>query len=455
MNVLSPDLTQSLRIFLSQLAAEGELLRVSDEVDPCFEISAWFDQLATGRAVQFDQVKNHSLSVVGNILNSRSRIAAGLGLTAQSLQQRIIDAIANGIKPVRIACGPCQAVRVDTPDLEKELPVPYFFPQETGCYITAGVIIARDSVTGRGNASYARIKLLGGHRAMVGIAPNHHLAVMARAAQARGEKLEIAVTIGNHPAVLIAAALYLRLGDDELDAAGALLGEALQMVRCQTVSLDVPAHCEIVLEGTLDLDEQHEETLVSEFHGMYEPYGSGPVATFSCLTRRHDALFQAIQPGYYPEHTLIGGVAIAAGLAQVLRAAAVPVCEVAVGHGGCGRLDVVVSLREHRPGEPRKAMFAIWGSVNLTKNITIVDEDVDPWDAGQVAWAISTRMRADRDLLVVPGVRTDRSEPIKHDGTIAKMGMDATRHEGDRPDWSRALPPTDVIQRVALRLKSL
>lgn len=188
---------------------------------------------------------------------------------------------------------------------------------------------------------------------------------------------------------------------------------------------------------------------------MYEPYGSGPVATFSCLTRRHDALFQAIQPGYYPEHTLIGGVAIAAGLAQVLRAAAVPVCEVAVGHGGCGRLDVVVSLGGHRPGEPRKAMFAIWGSVNLIKNITIVDEDVDPWDAGQVAWAISTRMRADRDLLVVPGVRTDRSEPIKHDGTIAKMGMDATRHEGDRPDWSRALPPTDVIQRVALRLKSL
>ena len=455
MNATSSMSRQSWRAFLSRLEAQGELLHVRDDVDPYFEISAWLDQLATGRAVQFDAVKGHALRVVGNLLNSRERFAAGLGLSAQALQQCIIDAIANGIPPVRVASGPCQEVKVDAPDLVRELPAPHFFPQETGAYITAGVIIARDRVTQRGNASYARLKLLGGDRAMVGIAPNHHLAVMARAAHARGEKLEIAVTIGNHPAVLIAAALYLRLGDDELDAAGAMLGEALQMVRCQTLALDVPAHCEIVLEGCLDLDEQHEEQLVSEFHGMYEPYGSGPVARFDCLTRRSDALFQVIQPGYYPEHTLIGGVAIAAGLAQTLRAAAIPVREVAVGHGGCGRLDAVVSLHAHRPGEPRKAMFAVWGSVNLIKNITVVDEDVDPWDAGQVAWAVATRMRADRDLLVVPGARTDRSEPIKHEGVIAKMGMDATRRAADRPDWTRALPPPDVMQRVASRLETL
>ncbi len=211
------------------------------------------------------------------------------------MQSRIIAAINNGIKPVDVGQGPCQEVIIEQPDLAKELPVPRFFADETGAYITAGVIIARDSVTGRGNASYARIKLLGGNRGMVGIAPNHHLAVMARAAQARGEKLDIAVAIGNHPALLIAAALYLRLGDDELECAGALLGEALQTVACRTIPLAVPAHCEIVLEGTLDLTQQHEEVLVSEYHGMYEPYGSGPVAQFHCLTRRHDALLRVHQ----------------------------------------------------------------------------------------------------------------------------------------------------------------
>ena len=102
---------------------------------------------------------------------------------------------------------------------------------------------------------------------MVGIAPNHHLAIMARAAQARGEKLKIAVCIGNHPAILLASCLYLGLGDDELEVAGALLGEPIEVARCLDSDLLVPAHCECVLEGTLDFDEQVVEGAVSEFHG--------------------------------------------------------------------------------------------------------------------------------------------------------------------------------------------
>jgi UbiD family decarboxylases len=341
---------------------------------------------------------------------------------------------------------------VEAPDLRAALPAPWFFPNETGAYITAGLIFARDRVTGRGNVSFARIKLLDGRFGMVGIAPNHHLAVMARAAKARGEKLEIAVTVGNHPALLIAGALYLRLGDDELEAAGALLGEPVQTVACRTVDLDVPAQCELVLEGTLDIDEQHEEVRVSEYHGMYEAYGSGPIAEFHCLTRRRDALFQVIQPGYYPEHTLIGGVAIAAGLARALRDAALPVHEVAVGHGGCGRLSAVVSLRAPRPGDARKAMFVVWGSVNLIKHVTVVDDDIDPWNDAQVEWARSTRMSADRDVVIVPGARTDRSEPVKQDGLACKMGIDATRKRGDREDWERAVPPPEAMERVRARL---
>ena len=111
---------------------------------------------------------------------------------------------------------------------------------------------------------------LGGNRAFVGIAPNHHLAVLARAARARGDTLDIAVCIGNHPAVMLAACLYLGLGDDELPIAGALLGEPLEVVRCTHSDLLVPAHCECVLEGALDAGEPFMEGPVSEFHGMYE-----------------------------------------------------------------------------------------------------------------------------------------------------------------------------------------
>lgn len=447
-----------MRAFVDALAQRGELLRVDEPVDTRFEISAWLAQLAEGPAVKFDQVTGYANPAIGNLLNSLDRIALGLDISRDEMQQRIVAAIEQGITPERVAHGPCQDTIVFSPDLRREIPAPVFFPQETGPYITAGVIFARDSRTGKGNVSFARVKLLDdgdgekGNRGMVGIAPNHHLAVMAREAKARGETLPIAVTVGNHPAVLIAAALYLRLGDDELACAGTLLGEPVRTVPCKTIDLDVPAHCEWVLEGTLDIDEQHEEVLVSEFHGMYEPYGSGPVATFHCLTRRNDALFQIIEPGYYPEHTLIGGVAIAAGLARALRAVAVPVREVAVGHGGCGRLSAVVSLNAHRAGDARKAMFALWGSVNLIKNITIVDEDIDPWNPSQVEWAVAACMRPDRDLLIVPGVRTDRSEPIKQGGVATKLGIDATRKADDRPDWTRAVPPPDVMRRVAQRI---
>src|SRR5207302_1915333 len=120
--------------------------------------------------------------------------------------------------------APVQEVALEAPDLAR-LTVPTFFTGETGPYITAGVIVAKDPVTDRGNLSFARLKPLGGNRAFIGIAPNHHLATLLRHAAERGETLPIAVTFGHHPVVLLAATLYLGLGEDELHVAGALLDE--------------------------------------------------------------------------------------------------------------------------------------------------------------------------------------------------------------------------------------
>jgi 4-hydroxy-3-polyprenylbenzoate decarboxylase len=270
----------------------------------------------------------------------------------------------------------------------------------------------------------------------------------------RGEKLDIAVCIGNHPAVLVAACLYLGLGDDELTIAGSLLGEPLEVARCVQSDLLVPAHCECVLEGTLDAAESVEEGPVSEFHGMYETYGVGMVATFTHLTRRHDASFQVIMPGYHREHCLLGGVSIAAGLPRVERISVPTVRQVAVGMGGAGRLHAVVSLNEPRAGEARKAMFAVWAAVNLIKQVVVVDDDVDPWDAVAVEWAIATRAKPDRDFVIVPGVRADRSEPLEQDGMITKLGIDATRRPGDRSDWRRARPPERAVKKARELLRT-
>jgi len=452
MNRQTSSFRQSMRAFLCALEATGDLVTISQSVSPDFEIAGCLAETDGGPALHFSHVKGaaaaRAMPIVGNLLNSPSRFAAGLGIATSALQSALIAAIEKPLPHRIVLSAPCQEDIIPVPSLTEELPIPRFFEKEAGPYITAGVIVARDRVSDETNLSIARLMPLGGNRAFVGIAPNHHLAVLARAAHARGEKLDIAVCIGNHPAVLVAACLYLGLGDDELPVAGALLGEPLDVIRCTQSDLLVPADCECVLEGTLDAGEPCVEGPVSEFHGMYEDYGAGIVATFQALTRRRDAIFQVVLPGYHPEHCLLGGVAIAAGLHRAIRNAVPSVREVAVGLGGAGRLHAVVSLHAPRPGEARKAMFAVWAAVNLIKQVIVVDDDIDPWNTQQVEWASATRVKPDRDFVVIPAVRADRSEPLDQGGTVTKLGIDATRTPGDRADWDLARPPEAALTRA-------
>lgn len=446
---LDPGERDSFRAFLHALDRRGELARIATPFDPTgFDVSACLAALDDGPALLFAAADAAGIPLAGNVVNSIDRIALGLETSRAALGERIAGAIARPLAPTPAARAPVQDVEMK-PDLDA-LPIPRFFEHETGPYITAGCIVARDAATGRGNVSFARLKPLGGARALIGIAPNHHLAVLARAAGERGQRLPIAVTLGNHPSVLVAAALYLDLGDDELEVAGALLGRPVEVARCRTSDLAVPAHCEIVLEAEIDTATRVAEGPVSEYHGMYERYGAGYVATVTAITRRRDAVFQVIEPGFHAEHVLIGGVAIAAGLRERLRRLVPAVRRVAVPMGGCGRLAAVVTLApEHGAHDARQVIEAALPMVNLIKQVTVVDDDVDPWDETAVRWAVATRMRAERDIVVVEGLRTDRSEPLKTGGAIAKLGLDATRRAQDRADWTRAEPPQAARARVA------
>jgi 4-hydroxy-3-polyprenylbenzoate decarboxylase len=368
-----------------------------------------------------------------------------------AVQGRLVDALDRPLALRKVSAAPCQELVVEPVDLDR-LPIPWFFEHETGPYITAGAIVGRDGAQGAANLSIARLKPLGGARAMAGIAPNHHLAVLSRRAAERGETLPIAVTIGNHPAVLLASCLYLGLGADELEHAGGLLGEPVEVARTGA-GLAVPAHCELVLEGRLDPAERVAEGPVSEFHGMYEDYGMGSVVTFDRMTMRRDAIFQVIEPGRHPEHLLLGGTAIAAGLVADLRRVISDVVAVAVPEAGAGRLTAVVALSpDARPGAAQRAMFAVWASVSLIRTVTVVDSDVDPWDPAEVEWARTAYCRPDRDLLVVPGGAADRAEPLELRGRVAKLGVDATRKSADRVDHREAAPPAAMLAAARHRL---
>ncbi|RIX99700.1 UbiD family decarboxylase [Aureimonas flava] len=443
---------QSFRGVLERLEAEGDLHTVRRTVDPRFEIGAVLGLRQFDRPQLFADVRGGAMPIVGNLLNTRERIARLLGMDRASLPDGILQALRRPIAPVMVENAPVQEVVHRGPiELADILPVPTWFERESGAYVTAGVIVAKDPETGRRNVSIARIRLDGGGRVMLGIAKNHHLNIIAEKAAARGERLPIAVAIGTHPAVLIGSQMYLGLGDDEYDVVGGLLGEPLELVRCLTVPLEVPAGSEIVLEGSIAANETVAEGPVSEFHGFYVDYGPGTGGVVTCVTHRREAVYQAILPGYFAEHCLLGAVAIEATCCDALRRVVPSVRRVVVTEGGMGRLHAVIAMHRPRLGEGKRAAILAMGQVNLFKQVIVVEDDVDPEDPRQVEWSLAARFRGDEDLLVLPGVKADRCDPVHRDLTVAKIAMIATTRPGDGERGSRSElldAPAEISARV-------
>jgi 2,5-furandicarboxylate decarboxylase 1 len=449
---------QSLRTTLAQFEATNDLHYVDRPVDLRYELGTVLSLRGNGPTQFFRHVLGFEMPVVGNLLNTQEKIARGLGVERSQLQEACIAALDQGIEPQIVSQSPTQEVVHHSPvDVPSLLPVPTWFEREGGPYITAGVIVAKDPETGRRNVSIARLRVEGEYRLMAGIAPTHHLSELLRRAQARGQPLEIAVSIGNHPAVLIASQMYVDLGHDEYDIAGGLLGEPLRLVRCQTINLEVPAEAEIVLEGTLHADERIEEGQVSEFPGFYVYYGQGYGVRLKAVAHRQDAIYQAILPGYAPEHCLLGGVAIGATTCRALKRVLPNVRRVFITDGGMGRLHAIITMHKPKRGEGKRAIMLAMGQVNLFKLVIVVDDDVDPEDWTQVERALATRMRGERDIIIIPGAKADRCEPLEEELIVTKVGIVATAQPGDRVPGGKfelARPPQEVWERVKRELES-
>jgi len=443
---------QSFRAVLELFAKNGYLQQVDKLVDPVHELGTVLFHRGHGPAQLFRNVKGYGIPVVGNLFSSYDRIALGLGVEREQLQSVCVTAIENGIAPQLIPEGPVQEVVHTAPlDIPALLPVPTWFERERGPYITAGVIIARDVETGKRNVSIARLRIEGGNRLLAGIAPTHHLHALLQKAGRRNRPLEIAVAIGNHTSVLLASQFYLDLGHDEYEVAGSLLGEPLKLVKCKSVDLEVPAAAEIVLEGVLHADGVVEEGPVSEFHGFYEHYGPANRVEVRTITHRKDPLYQAILPGYAPEHLLLGGAAIGATTCYALRKKIPAVKQVLMTEGGMGRLHAIISMHQPKAGEGKRAILLAMGTTNLLKLVIVVDDDIDPNDWTQVEWALAARMRAEEDMIIIPGVKADRCDPQERDLMVTKIGMVATRRPGDAATPDKFIParaPEHILQKV-------
>ena len=413
-----------LRAWLDHLAAHDRLAVVRPGVGLRHELAAIAKRLDGERATFFPRPGGHDIAVVSGLLGARAWIADAMGVPEAQILDRFAEAAANPLPWAEITDAPAQQVVHETVDLYKQLPVPTHNELDSGAYVSAGLLIARNPRTLVQNVSIHRCQVSAPDELGILLLPRHTNAFFEEAEQ-RDEPLEVAVVIGVDPLTLLASQAIAPLDHDELEIAGALHGAPLEVVRCLTSQLRVPAHAEIVLEGRILPRVRAPEGPFGEFPQYYGERADRHVLKLDRLTHRRDAIFHTIIGGAN-EHLLLGAIPREATLLGHLRRSFPSVLDVHLSMGGVGRYVLYVRMRPRQPGEAKNVIAGAFAGHYDLKTVIVVDEDVDIHDPREVEWAVTTRFQADRDLVLITNAQCSKLDPSTRDGLGAKLGFDAT-----------------------------
>ena len=464
---------KDLRDFTAFLEGRGELRRVSAEVDPHLEITAITDRICKrqGPALLFERPKGSSMPILMNAFGSYRRMSWALGVERlDEVGERIRELLRPevpesmweklsalnrlrrfaGFQPKRVRSGPCQEVVIrDDVDLY-EMPVLHCWPGDGGPFITLPLVFTKDPRTGRQNMGMYRLQVY--DRCTTGMhwhvhhdgAANYHLA------RGRGQRMEVAVALGGDPATIYAATAPLPPMIDELLFAGFLRDEGVEVVRCQTVDLEVPAHAEIVLEGYVDAQETRVEGPFGDHTGYYSLADAYPVFHVQCITRRRDPIYPSTVVGRPPMEDCYMGKATERIFLPLLQVQLPEVVDINLPLEGVFHNCAILSIDKRYAGHAQKVMHAVWGmgQMMFTKMIVVVDGTVDAQDLSAVAWKVFNNVDPARDITVVKGPldALDHSSNLPRFGS--KIGIDATKkwpEEGHTRPW-----PDDIVMDPAV-----
>jgi UbiD family decarboxylase len=409
-----------MREFLKEMEGKGLVEEIPGPVSAEYEAA----KIAAGddRILRFRDLDG--TEAVMNLTATRRTLSQAIGIPEEEMVPRLAGACYSG--DVKIG----GKVRVEEPDLSA-IPVMKFYPGDAGRYITAGIVFSR--FDGVENASIHRMLVLDGKRVAARLVEGRHTHSMLMAALARGEQLPVAVAIGVHPAVTFASCTRVPVGM-ELPFAGELLGGGIRVSRCGNGVL-VP-EAEIILEGFIGKERATEGPFV-DITGTYDEVRQEPVIEFTGMQVREDAIYASILPGGN-EHKMLMGVPYEPVIYRAVSSVT-KVRNVHLTPGGCGYLHAVIQVRKATQGDGKNAILAAFAAHTSLKHVVIVDEDIDPFDMRDVEYAIATRVRGDRDILVITGARGSSLDPCQaEDGTNVKVGVDATMLIGEEDRFRRA-----------------
>ncbi|OGL15079.1 MAG: hypothetical protein A3F92_05000 [Candidatus Rokubacteria bacterium RIFCSPLOWO2_12_FULL_71_22] len=445
---------QDLRSFLDLVKRNKpeDFRIVSREVDPAYELTALVVKLereARRRPILlFENVKGTRFPVLTNLHASRPRLAAAMGAAPEETQTKYLKAMERPIPPKVVPTGPVKEVVLTGEKIDLyDLPQIVHHEGDAGPYFTAAISFAKDPTAETWNCAYNRLMVKGRDRTSIHLTTGKHLWEFHRIAEARGEPLPVALVIGVHPAIGLGALAIGSIDEDERGIMGALLGEPLELVRCETSDVLVPAHAELVLECEILPRERTPEGPFGEFTGYSLGERQREIVRVKAITHRRDAMFHDITVAHL-DHMLLSTIPMEANLHRAVRAMVPSVRAVRVP----GPFTCFVAIEQRVAGQAKNAILAALGADLYMKRVVVVDHDVDVFDDRQVNWAIATRCQPDRDITIITNTRGSDLDPsAREDGYTAKWGVDATAKPSLAAYTPRHRVPPAVWQRLDLK----
>lgn len=447
------DATPDLRSFLSELTAlsSANLRTVTRPVTSTHELSAVVKLAETqgNPVLKFDHVDGGSIPVVCGLFAAEERLARAMGVELPEATATFIERLSGGVPTSPAKSVPAQEVCRQGEDVDlAELPIPVHSPRDGGRYITAGVCLVRDPVSGAHNAGIYRVMVHGRNEITILAGPDHDLGRILAKAKSDGRATDVAIVIGAHPALHLASQAKVPVEADSLELMGSLIGESIPVARGLTVDVDVPAHAEIVLEGRVLPDRTLPEGPFGEFSYYYGSEPDAPVCEVTALTRRAAPWYLDIHPAHADHRALWLFPGREVRLLQLLQAQVPGVRAVHLPLAAGGMM-AHISLEKSHDGDAQRALMIALSSDIYIKHAFVFDPDVDIYDFRHAAWALAVRFQADTDLFTVPYAQGFSEDPSSYGrldrrpfgGLTTKCGFDVTVPLGTaHPDRADLLP---------------
>ncbi|MFZ0315819.1 MAG: menaquinone biosynthesis decarboxylase [Nitrososphaeraceae archaeon] len=470
---------EDLRGFVESLEKIDQLKRITTRVSVDLEIAEILRRVMyknEGPAVLFENVEGYKIPVLGNAFGSLRRLKIALDMEnfeeigermSALTRLKIPHGLLNKFKmlpklseiadygPKSVNSGPItEIIETSNPSLNI-LPIIKSFPKDSGRFITFGITVTKNPETQVRNMGVYRLQVIDSKKAIMHWQIHKRGALHYQMNKENSQKTEVAIVIGADPATVFSAVAPVPEGLDKFLFAGITRKKGIDLVKCRTIDIEVPATAEIVLEGYVDPSELNVEGPFGDHTGYYTPPEPFPTFTLTGIMMRKNPIYLTTVVGKpILEDAYIGKV-IERSFLPLVRLFQPEVVDFSMPPAGWFQGLAIVSIKKRYPGQAKKVMMGLWGmgQLSLTKILIVVDQDVNVHDMNDVIWAVTTRADPKRDTMLIDNAPTDTLDPASSLLNLgSKMGIDATKkmkEEGyERPIQEEAVPNENTISLV-------